>query len=133
MVLGSGSCQRQGCQGVGPPSMDIPKSLLELCHALKTTSNTVSGKLFHFIQPKRLAVCLRGGNCGSFVCMGQFLAEFHFRIRGDNTVQLVCMQHDIGPVSLDKNASLWLLHRKLPMTTRSNITGPACWLIATNF
>lgn len=39
---GSGSCPRQGCQGAGPPSMDILRSLSEPHRAQRTTTDTVS-------------------------------------------------------------------------------------------
>lgn len=44
---GLGSCPPQGCQGAEPPSMDIPRSLLELRQAMKTTTNTVSDEPLH--------------------------------------------------------------------------------------
>ncbi|TKS77717.1 Zinc finger protein 512B [Collichthys lucidus] len=39
---GLGSCLRQGCQGAGPPSMDIPRSLSESRQALKTTATNTA-------------------------------------------------------------------------------------------
>lgn len=48
---GLGSCPHQGCQGAGPPSMDIPRSLSEPRQARKTTTNTVSDEpLPHFMK-----------------------------------------------------------------------------------
>lgn len=45
-----GSCPHQGCRGAERPSMDIPRSKLEPCQALKTTANIVSDEPLHFVE-----------------------------------------------------------------------------------